>query len=70
MNKEQAKYIHISIPFREKLCSYISPFGDEEDEEQLPLVNLGYRQGTVDLEAHKLLEWKFNFGECYLQAKV
>lgn len=70
MNQEQAKYLHISFPFREEFCSYTFPFGEEEDEEQLPLVSLGYWQGTIDLQAHKLLEWKPNFGECYLQAKV
>ena len=70
MNKEQAQYIHISFPFREELCSYTFPFKYEKDEEQLPLVTLGYWQGTVDLETHKLLEWEPNFGECYFQAKV
>lgn len=42
MNKEQAQYIHISFPFREELCSYTFPFKYEKDEEQLPLVTLGY----------------------------
>lgn len=70
MNKEQAKYIHISFPFQKELCSYTFPFGDEENGEQLPLVNLGYWQGTIDLQTHKLLEWEPYFGECYLQAKV
>lgn len=69
MNKEQAQYIHISFPFQEELCSYTFPFKYEKDEEQLPLVTLGYWQGTVDLETHKLLEWEPNFGECYFQAK-
>ena len=70
MNQEQAKYIHISFPFREELFSYTFPFEDEKEEEQLPLVSLGYWQGTIDLQAHKLLEWNPNFGACYLQAKV
>lgn len=70
MNKEQARYIHISFPFWEELCSYTFPFEDEEDEEQLPLVKMGYWQGTIDLQTHKLLEWEPYFSECYLQAKV
>lgn len=70
MNKEQVRYIHISFPFQEELCSYTFPFEDKEDEEQLPLVSLGYWQGTIDLQTHKLLEWEPDFGECYLQAKV
>ena len=69
MNKEQAQYIHISFPFREELCSYTFPFKYEKDEEQLPLVTLGYWQGTVDLETHKLLEWEPNFGECYFHTQ-
>ena len=70
MNNRQARYIHLSFPFREELCSYIFAFEDEEEKQQPPLVNLGYWQGTIDLQAHKLLEWKPDFGECYLQAKV
>ena len=70
MNNRQARYIHLSFPFREELCSYIFAFEDDEEKQQPPLVNLGYWQGTIDLQAHKLLEWKPDFGECYLQAKV
>lgn len=70
MNKEQARYIHISFPFLKELCSYNFPFEDEKDAEQLPLVNMRYWQGTIDLQTHKLLEWEPYFGECYLQAKI
>lgn len=70
MSNEHIRYIRISFPYREELCSYTFAFEDVEDEEQAPLVSLGYWQGTIDLQAHKLLEWKPDFGECYLQAKV
>ncbi|WP_455586667.1 VOC family protein [Bacteroides sp.] len=70
MNNKQAEYIHISFPYREELCSYTFAFEDVEDEKQLPLVSLGYWQGTIELQTHKLLEWQPDFGECYFQAKV
>jgi len=66
----RARYIHISFPYREELCSYSFPFENVEEDEQLPLVNLDYWQGTIDLQEHKLLEWNTDFGECYFQAKV
>lgn len=65
-----ARYIQISFPYREDLCSYTFPFEDIENRKELPLILLGYWQGTIDLKEHKLLEWKSGFGECYFQAKV
>lgn len=68
--EKYAKYIKIAFPYREEYCSYTSLFEDIENEKQLPLVNLGHWQGTIDLQEHKLLEWNTDFGECYFQAKV
>ena len=43
---------------------------DGVDENKYPLVSKGMWSGIVDLKTHKLLNWKSEYGDLYLQAKV
>ena len=39
-------------------------------ENKYPLVSKGMWSGIVDLKTHKLLNWKHEYGDLYLQAKI
>lgn len=65
-----AQYLVIYFPFNEEMCSYTDMWMGEMYANQYPLVTQGMWSGIIDLKAHKLLNWKSEFGGMYLQAKV
>ena len=52
------------------MCSYTDAWIGELYENIYPLVSKGMWSGIVDLKTHKLLNWKPEYGDLYLQAKI
>ena len=67
---EIAHYLMIYFPFDEEMCSYTDAWMSELYENKYPLVSKGMWSGIVDLKTHKLLNWKPEYGDLYLQAKI
>ncbi|MBS6394629.1 hypothetical protein [Bacteroides caccae] len=67
---EVANYLMIYFPYKEEMCSYIDDWLGELYENKCPLVSKGMWSGIIDLKTHKLLNWKPEYGDLYLQAKV
>ena len=67
---EVAHYLVIYFPYNEKMCSYTDAWMGELYENKYPLVSKGMWSGIVDLKTHKLLNWKPEYGDLYLQAKT
>lgn len=67
---ELAHYLVIYFPYDEEICSYTSPFEGEIYGTEYPLVAKGMWSGVIELKKHKLLNWKPEYGNLYLQAKV
>ena len=67
---EIAHYLVIYFPYNEEMCSYTDALMGELYENKYPLVSKGMWSGIVDLKTHKLLNWKPEYGDLYLQAKI
>ena len=67
---EVAHYLMIYFPYNEEMCSYMDAWMGELYENKYPLVSKGMWSGIVDLKTHKLLNWKHEYGDLYLQAKI
>ena len=67
---EVAHYLMIYFPYDEEMCSYTDVWMEELYENKYPLVSKGMWSGIVDLKTHKLLNWKPEYGDLYLQAKI
>ena len=67
---EVAHYLMIYFPYNEEMCSYTDACMGEPYENKYPLVSKGMWSGIVDLKTHKLLNWKLEYGNLYLQAKI
>ena len=67
---EVAHYLMIYFPYNEEMCSYTDAWIGELYENIYPLVSKGMWSGIVDLKTHKLLNWKPEYGDLYLQAKI
>ena len=67
---EIAPYLMIYFPYNEEMCSYTDAWMGELYENKYPLVAKGMWSGIVDLKTHNLLNWKSEYGNLYLQAKV
>ena len=67
---EVAHYLMIYFPYNEEMCSYTDTWMGELYENKYPLVSKGMWSGIVDLKTHKLLNWKPEYGDLYLQAKI
>ena len=52
------------------MCSYTDAWMGELYENKYPLVAKGMWSGIINLKTHKLLNWKPEYGDLYLQAKV
>lgn len=52
------------------MCSYTDVWMEELYVNKYPLVSKGMWSGIVDLKTHKLLNWKPEYGDLYLQAKT
>ena len=67
---EIAHYLVIYFPYNEEMCSYTDAWMGELYENKYPLVSKGMWSGIIDLKTHKLLNWKPEYGDLYLQAKI
>ena len=67
---EIAHYLMIYFPYNEEMCSYTDALMGELYENKYPLISKGMWSGIVDLKTHKLLNWKPEDGDLYLQAKI
>lgn len=67
---EVAHYLMIYFPYDEEMCSYTNAWMGELYENKYPLVSKGMWSGIIDLRTHKLLNWKPEYGNLYLQAKI
>ena len=67
---EVAHYLMIYFPYNEEMCSYTDAWMGELYENKYPLVSKGMWSGIVDLKTHKLLNWKHEYGDLFLQAKI
>ena len=68
---EVAHYLMIYFPYNEEMCSYTDVWmGEQLYENKYPLVSKGLWSGIIDLKTNKLLNWKSEYGDMYLQAKV
>ena len=67
---EIAHYLMIYFPYNEEMCSYTDAWMGELYENKYPLVAKGMWSGIIDLKTHKLLNWKPEYGDLYLQAKI
>ena len=67
---EVAHDLMIYFPYDEKMCSYTDVWMGELYENKYPLVSKGMWSGIIDLKTNKLLNWKSEYGDMYLQAKV
>ena len=68
---EIAHYLMIYFPYNEEMCSYTDVWmGEQLYENKYPLVSKGLWSGIIDLKTNKLLNWKSEYGDMYLQAKV
>ena len=67
---EIAHYLKIYFPYNEEMCSYTDAWMGELYENKYPLVSKGMWLGIINLKTHKLLNWKPEYGDLYLQAKI
>lgn len=67
---EIAHYLIIYFPYDEEMCSYTDAWVGELYENKYPLVSKGMWSGAINLRTHKLLNWKQEYGDLFLQAKV
>ena len=67
---EIAHYLIIYFPYNEEMCSYTDTWIGELYENKYPLVAKGMWSGIINLKTHKLLNWKPEYGDLYLQAKI
>ena len=67
---EVAHYLMIYFPYNEEMCSYTDAWMGELYENKYPLVSKGMWSGIVDLKTHRLLNWKPEYGDLFLQAKI
>lgn len=67
---EVAHYLMIYFPYKEEMCSYTDTWGGELNKHKYPLVSKGMWSGIIDLNTHKLLNWKPEYGRLFLQAKI
>ena len=67
---EVAHYLMIYFPYNEEMCSYTDAWMGELYEDKYPLVAKGMWSGIINLKTHKLLNWKLEYGDLYLQAKI
>ena len=67
---EVAHYLMIYFPYNEEMCSYTDTWMGELYENKYPLVSKGMWSGIINLKTHKLLNWKPEYGDLYLQAKI
>ena len=67
---ELVHYLVIYFPYDEETCSYTSPFEGEIYGIEYPLVAKGMWSGIIELRKHKLVNWRLEYGDLYLQAKV
>ena len=67
---EIAHYLMIYFPYDEEMSSYTDVWMGELYKNKYPLVSKGIWSGIINLKSHKLLNWKQEYGNLYLQAKV
>ena len=67
---EIAHYLLIYFPYDEEMCSYTDACMGELYENKYPLVAKGMWSGIINLKTYKLLNWKPEYGDLYLQAKI
>ena len=67
---EVAHYLMIYFPYNEEMCSYTDACMGELYENKYPLVSKSMWSGIINLKIHKLLNWKPEYGDLYLQAKI
>lgn len=67
---EIAHYLMIYFPYDEEMSSYTDVWMGELYKNKYPLVSKGMWSGIINLKTHKLLNWKQEYGNLYLQAKV
>ena len=67
---EAAHFLMIYFPYNEEMCSYTDAWMGELYENKYPLVTKGMWSGIINLKAHKLLNWKPEYGDLFLQAKI
>ena len=67
---EIAHYLMIYFPYNEEMCSYTDAWMGELYENKYPLVAKGVWSGIINLKTHKLLNWKLEYVDLYLQAKI
>lgn len=67
---EIAHYLMIYFPYDEEMSSYTDVWMGELYKNKYPLVSKGMWSGIINLKSHKLLNWKQEYGNLYLQAKV
>lgn len=67
---EVACYLLMYFPYDEELCSYTSEWNEELYTNEYPLVSGGMWTGLINLQTRKLLNWKREYGNMFLQAKV
>lgn len=65
-----AEYLIIYFPFNEDMTIYSSYWEGELYQNKYPLVSRGLWNGYVNLRTHRLVNWKQEYGDLYLQAKV
>ncbi len=68
--KDDAHYLMVYFPYDEEMCSYTDSWVGELDGNKYPLVSKGMWSGIINLKTHTLLNWKSEYGNLYLQAKV
>ena len=64
---EVAHYLMIYLPFNEEMRSYTDNWLGELYENKYPLVSKGMWSAIINLKAHKLLNWKQEYGSLYFQ---
>ena len=67
---EIVHYLIIYFPYNEEMCSYTDTWIGELYENKYPLVAKGMWSEIINLKTHKLLNWKPEYGDLYLQAKI
>ena len=67
---EVAHYLMIYFPYNEDMCSYTDAWMEELYENKYPLVSKGMWSGIINMKTPKLLNWKPEYGDLYLQAKI
>lgn len=67
---EVAHYLMVYFPYDEEMSSYTNAWMGELYENKYPLVSKGMWSGIINLKTHKLSNWKSEYGDLYLQAKV